>query len=411
MVHGADERPSELIIHGRVYDVSGFIKRHPGGSVIRYMLDRDASHAYDEFHQRSESADKFLASLPSRPVEATDVRVDRSAVMADYEKLRRDLVAEGFFEPSLVHVVWRFAQLALLSVLGVWLLLNGWVVSGVLVMGLMQGQSGWLQHECGHYSLTGKVGLDQLLHELLFGVFSSMSASWWRKQHNKHHARPQQLDADVLPEQQASLWIKFQAFHYFPMLEMLALFWSFYLQPRHVVRTKRYREGVFMAMNHGYRLALGVAATGSVWGTLAVYFGIQTVQAMYLFGHFTVSHTHLPVLAADEDLCWVEHTLRTTMNIESSWWCDWIMGYLNLQIEHHLFPSMPQFRFSQVSPRIRALAEKHGIPYLEDSYVNAFYRTIANLHHVGQSAGEAQNKTVSYDAVPNVTALKRNLHS
>ena len=72
---------------------------------------------------------------------------------------------------------------------------------------------------------------------------------------------------------------------------------------------------------------------------------------------------------------------------------------------------MPQFRFSQVSPRIRALAEKHGIPYLEDSYVNAFYRTIANLHHVGQSAGEAQNKTVSYDAVPNVTALKRNLHS
>jgi len=402
--------------------VTDFVKRHPGGSVITYMLEKDATHAYEEFHQRSETADKWLKTLPSRPVDGDDERVERAAIMKDFDALRAELEAEGFFEPSMAHLVWRFVQLAVMSAVGLWLAANGWVVLGVFVLGVMQAQSGWLQHEFGHYSMTGSVFVDQRFHEVMFGVFSSMSASWWRRQHNKHHARPQQLDADVdlftlpfvafakeiLPSQQASTWIKYQAFHFFPMLEGLALFWSFYLQPRHALRNGNYLELFYMAINHVYRLALGAAVTGSLVGTLAVYFGIQTVQAIYLFGHFTVSHSHLPVLGPEEHLTWVEHTLHTTMNINPSWWCNWVMGYLNFQIEHHLFPSMPQFRFPQVAPRVRALAAKHNVPYIQDSYLAAFKLTIANLHAVGQTtADEIDAKNASYD----LSELKRNLHS
>lgn len=61
---------------------------------------------------------------------------------------------------------------------------------------------------------------------------------------------------------------------------------------------------------------------------------------------------------------------------------DWWMSYLNYQIEHHLFPSMPQFRHPIVSPRVKALFEKHGLRYDQRSYVDSMAATFQNLHTV-----------------------------
>lgn len=61
---------------------------------------------------------------------------------------------------------------------------------------------------------------------------------------------------------------------------------------------------------------------------------------------------------------------------------DWWMSYLNYQIEHHLFPSMPQFRHPIISPRVKALFEKHGLKYDQRSYVEAMSVTFQNLHKV-----------------------------
>jgi fatty acid desaturase len=54
-----------------------------------------------------------------------------------------------------------------------------------------------------------------------------------------------------------------------------------------------------------------------------------------------------------------------------------------LQIEHHMFPSMPQFRHPTVSPRVKAMLEKHGLQYDQRSYVDAITVTFQNLHKVG----------------------------
>ena len=41
------------------YDVQNFCKKHPGGNVIKYMLNEDATDVYKEFHARSLQADNF----------------------------------------------------------------------------------------------------------------------------------------------------------------------------------------------------------------------------------------------------------------------------------------------------------------------------------------------------------------
>ena len=59
------------------------------------------------------------------------------------------------------------------------------------------------------------------------------------------------------------------------------------------------------------------------------------------------------------------------------------MAYLNFQIEHHLFPSMPQYNHPTIAPRVRALFEKHGVEYDVRPYLECFRVTYVNLLAVG----------------------------
>jgi hypothetical protein len=45
---------------------------------------------------------------------------------------------------------------------------------------------------------------------------------------------------------------------------------------------------------------------------------------------------------------------------------DFAHLYLNYQIEHHLFPDVPMARYREIQPRVKALCEKHGIPYIQE---------------------------------------------
>jgi fatty acid desaturase len=82
---------------------------------------------------------------------------------------------------------------------------------------------------------------------------------------------------------------------------------------------------------------------------------------------------------------WVRYSAFHTMNVKPGPFgvVNWIMGYLNFQIEHHLFPCMPQFRQPQISARVKALFEKHGLKYDQRGYFEAFAVTFKNLHTVG----------------------------
>jgi len=108
------------------------------------------------------------------------------------------------------------------------------------------------------------------------------------------------------------------------------------------------------------------------------------IIGMALFVNFALSHTHTDIVPADKTVTWVHYAASHTTNVDPSWWCDWWMGYLNYQIEHHLFPTMPQFRHAQIAPRVRKLFEKHGLRYDCRSYWGALRATFSNLYDVAK---------------------------
>ena len=55
---------------------------------------------------------------------------------------------------------------------------------------------------------------------------------------------------------------------------------------------------------------------------------------------------------------------------------DFFYGWLNYQIEHHLWPDMPLSQYQKVQPLVKALCEKHQIPYIQQSVFKRLLKTV-----------------------------------
>ena len=57
---------------------------------------------------------------------------------------------------------------------------------------------------------------------------------------------------------------------------------------------------------------------------------------------FAPNHKGMPIVPAGVKMDFFSKQVRTSRNISGGWWATILMGGLNYQIEHHLFPSMPR---------------------------------------------------------------------
>ena len=55
---------------------------------------------------------------------------------------------------------------------------------------------------------------------------------------------------------------------------------------------------------------------------------------------------------------------------------DYAQIWLNYQIEHHLFPDLPMTKYQELQPKVKALCEEHGIPYVQESVFKRFWKMV-----------------------------------
>ncbi|TCN58485.1 linoleoyl-CoA desaturase [Rhodococcus sp. SMB37] len=60
---------------------------------------------------------------------------------------------------------------------------------------------------------------------------------------------------------------------------------------------------------------------------------------------------------------WYVRQMLGSANISGTPLFHIMSGNLSHQIEHHLFPDLPAHRYPELAPQVRALCEKHGLPY------------------------------------------------
>jgi linoleoyl-CoA desaturase len=103
----------------------------------------------------------------------------------------------------------------------------------------------------------------------------------------------------------------------------------------------------------------------------------------------TVEHTAMPQPDSQtgklEDE-WAVHQLKTTANFATNnKVVSWLVGGLNFQIEHHLFPKISHIHYPAISKIIRKACEDYGISYIEYPKVRyAVASHVAFLRQMGR---------------------------
>jgi linoleoyl-CoA desaturase len=104
----------------------------------------------------------------------------------------------------------------------------------------------------------------------------------------------------------------------------------------------------------------------------------------------TVEHTAFPMPDVDTNRLedeWAIHQIKTTANFATnSKIVSWLVGGLNFQIEHHLFPKISHVHYPKISKIIRQACKEHGIDYIEYPKVRiAVSSHVAFLKHMGRA--------------------------
>jgi fatty acid desaturase len=441
-----DQSKKQIHIGEYSYDITDF-KHPGGNIIGYMTAGQDATQVFEEFHSRSKKAQIVLQSLPRTKivVEKGSEPTTEHRMLEDFARFRKSLEDRGFFKPSYIHITYRILELFAIYLFAIYTMQYNIAVS-VVLLGLFGGRCGWVQHEGGHNSFTGNIKTDKMVQNAFIGFGLLADGSMWNSMHNKHHATTQKIgydmdldtapfvmfypnnDLDVqkqitdrfdvtkddtaiqtkidkkmeelseeplikTPKQNGvlnnivKLWLKYQVYTFLPVTSgiFVMLFWLLYLHPRKIVRDKNITQGLIVSVGHLSRIGLFMKIGNmSLYGASWCHFFALWVSGVYLFGQFSLSHTFMPTVGSDENPNWVRYALEHTVDIEpDNHAVSWIMGHLNNQVIHHLFPSMPQYRGPEVSKEMIVFCKKWDLKYTIITYREAWYKMFANLRKIG----------------------------
>jgi fatty acid desaturase len=110
----------------------------------------------------------------------------------------------------------------------------------------------------------------------------------------------------------------------------------------------------------------------------------QGLFGLYLGLSFAPNHKGMPILAPGEEADFLRRQVLTSRNVHGGVVVDFLLGGLNYQIEHHLFPSMPRPNLKRSQDLIRSFCQARGVAYLDTSLWRSYGQALRYLHHVGR---------------------------
>jgi linoleoyl-CoA desaturase len=151
----------------------------------------------------------------------------------------------------------------------------------------------------------------------------------------------------------------------------------------------------FKALNLALYVVLPMYSVG--FGAWLVGFLLTTCVAGFVLSivfqlAHTVEHTTFPLPHATTQRMedeWAIHQLKTTANFAThNKLLSWLVGGLNFQVEHHLFPKISHVHYPALSRILKQTCQEFGVPYHEYPRMRyAVASHVAFLRQMGRMAG------------------------
>jgi fatty acid desaturase len=100
---------------------------------------------------------------------------------------------------------------------------------------------------------------------------------------------------------------------------------------------------------------------------------------------FAPNHKGMPLIEKDSKLDFFSRQVLTSRNIRGSWLKDNLMGGLNYQVEHHLFPSMARPYLRRAHQMVSEFCRKNDVTMVEMNLFSSYLVIMKHLNKVGLS--------------------------
>lgn len=288
-----------------------------------------------------------------------------------------------------------------------------YITSGLGMAGVGMG----VMHDAihGSYSKSSRVNKYMGYTLNLIGA----NASVWRIQHNVlHHTYTNVHEGD--DDINSPFFLRFSpnAKHYWIHRFQYLYIWFFYglstiswITSKDFVRVKRYRdmgffnkEGEFRKqlfkitgwklLYYSYALVLPLVMIPlPAWIIVLAFLSMHFVTGICISLVFQTAHimSEVDFPKSDEDGLisndWTIHQLATTSNYAPrSKVFSWLIGGLNFQVEHHLFPNICHIHYRELSLIVAQTAGEFNVPYLvKKTFAAALWDHIKMLRQLGKA--------------------------
>ena len=350
------------------------------------------------------------------PLRPTRARAgDFPPIAKAYSQVSEVVRESGLLRRTPWFYAWVAAAIALAfggAVTGFILLGDSWFQLLIAAaLGVVFTQTGFLAHEAAHRQILMLGPMNDRLAQVLAGLIG-MSYSWWDSKHSRHHSNPNRIGKDPDIEVDTISFVEEdaaqarglrraitqrQGWLFFPLLTLEGLNLHFHsvkhLFGRGVVKGRWTEIGMIAA-----RFAVVLVPVFLILplGMAFAFMGVQlAVFGVYMGASFAPNHKGMPVIAHDAKLDFFTKQVRTSRNIRGGWWATWLMGGLNYQVEHHLFPSMARPHLARTREIVREHCRTLDVPYTETSLWRSYAIVIDYLNRVGLAARDSFDCPVS----------------
>lgn len=334
----------------------------------------------------------------------------------DYFK-EKNLSTKGNFKmilKSIAMLTLYFAPIVIMLTLP----LSGWVIFPLSVLtGIgMAGIGMGVMHDAAHGSFSKRGWVNKLFTNTMY--FIGGNTFNWKVQHNiMHHTftNIEGFDEDIEPKALLRLsksaplkrMHRFQHIYAFFLYCLMTLSRTF----SEVGQLIKYnKQGITKQQGSTPRkemirllltkvaylvviLGLPLLFSSFSWWLIVLGFVVMHVVAgIFMATVFQMAHL---VEEADQPLPdeqgiinneWTIHELETTANFaRKSRWFGWMIGGLNYQIEHHLFPNICHIHYKAISPIVERTAKDFGLRYNENrTFFSALGSHVRMLRALGR---------------------------
>lgn len=331
------------------------------------------------------------------------VTVDRESNTGFGEMFRQARAAglmdrrAGYYGVKITLTVAAFAAgWAALFVVG-----NSWPAMAVAAyLGFAFTQVLFVGHDAGHHQIFSTRRANELAGLAVGNLLTGLSFGWWVPKHGAHHGHPNQEDRDpdigggviaftaahARTRRGFTAWAaRHQASLFFPLLLFEAI--GLHVASVRALRERRAeRSAKLEALLLGVHLGLYLTAVFWVLSPVRAVAFIAVQQALfgfYLGCSFAPNHKGMPIIRHDSPMTFARRQVLTARNVNGGRLVTFMLGGLDYQIEHHLFPTMPRPNLARAQPLVRAFCARNDLPYSEATVFGSYRQALRHLRTIG----------------------------